>query len=42
MLTFPCPVGVTLNNNPIDQLRPSGVGLYFLSAGFDYGLRAAS
>lgn len=35
------PAGVTLNNNPIDQLRPSGVGLYFLSAGFDYGLRAA-
>jgi penicillin amidase len=35
------PAGVTLNNNPVDQLRPSGVGLYFLSAGFDYGLRAA-
>ena len=35
------PAGVTLDNNPLNSLRPSGTGLYFLSAGFDYGLRAA-
>ncbi|CAN5165438.1 hypothetical protein BH11PSE10_BH11PSE10_12160 [soil metagenome] len=35
------PAGVTLDNNPLNSLRPSGTGLYFLAAGFDYGLRAA-
>ena len=28
------PVGVTLDNNPVNQLRPSGTGLYYLNAGY--------
>jgi penicillin amidase len=33
------PAGVTLNNNPIGQLRPGG-GIYFLSYTFDAGFRS--
>nr|ASV47110.1 hypothetical protein [uncultured bacterium] len=32
------PVGTTLDNDPLDQLRPGG-GIYYLNAGYD-GLRA--
>jgi len=34
------PAGVTLNNNPIDQLRKSGQGIYYLGYAFDFGTRA--
>jgi len=34
------PAGVTLNNNPVDQLRKSGEGIYYLGYSFDYGTRA--
>ncbi|MDZ7651500.1 MAG: penicillin acylase family protein [Burkholderiaceae bacterium] len=33
------PAGTVLDNNPLNQLRPGG-GLYYLSAGYDFGLRA--
>jgi penicillin amidase len=33
------PAGVTLNNNPVDQLRPGGQGIYYLGYAFDYGTR---
>ena len=33
------PAGTSLDNNPLDQLRPGG-GIYYLNAGFDFGLRA--
>jgi penicillin amidase len=33
------PVGTTLDNDPINQLRPGG-GLYYLSPGYDVGFRA--
>ncbi|MDH4290338.1 MAG: penicillin acylase family protein, partial [Aquincola sp.] len=33
------PAGTSLDNNPLNQLRPGG-GLYYLNAGFDAGLRA--
>lgn len=35
------PAGLALDNNPLKSLRSGGTRLYFLSAGFDYGLRAA-
>lgn len=34
------PAGVTLDNNPINQLRRSGQGIYYLGYAFDYGTRA--
>ncbi|MGB5103611.1 MAG: penicillin acylase family protein [Steroidobacteraceae bacterium] len=34
------PAGVTLDNNPINQLRKSGQGVYYLGYAFDYGTRA--
>ncbi|HTC94838.1 MAG TPA: penicillin acylase family protein [Terriglobales bacterium] len=34
------PVGTTLDNNPLNQLRPGG-GIYYLNPGYDLGLRAA-
>lgn len=34
------PAGVTLNNNPLDQLRKSGQGIYYLGYAFDFGTRA--
>ncbi len=34
------PAGVTLNNNPVDQLRPGGQGIYYLGYTFDFGTRA--
>jgi penicillin amidase len=34
------PAGVTLDNNPVNQLRPGGNGLYFLGYTFDFGTRA--
>ncbi len=33
------PAGVTLDNNPINQLRRSGQGVYYLGYAFDYGTR---
>src|SRR5512143_325593 len=33
------PAGTVLDNNPLNQLR-SGGGLYYLNAGYDFGLRA--
>jgi penicillin amidase len=33
------PAGNSLDNNPLNQLRPGG-GLYYLNAGYDFGLRA--
>jgi penicillin amidase len=33
------PAGTTLDNNPLNQLRPGG-GLYYLNAGYDAGFRA--
>ena len=33
------PAGTTLDNNPLNQVRPDG-GLYYLSPGYDAGLRA--
>lgn len=33
------PAGTALDNNPLNQLRPGG-GLYYLNAGYDFGLRA--
>ena len=33
------PAGTTLDNNPLNQLRPGG-GIYYLSAGYDAGFRA--
>lgn len=33
------PAGTVLDNNPLNQLRPGG-GLYYLNAGYDFGLRA--
>jgi penicillin amidase len=34
------PAGVTLNNNPVDQLRKGGQGIYYLGYTFDFGTRA--
>jgi penicillin amidase len=34
------PSGATLDNNPLNQLRPSGSGIYYLGYTFDYGSRA--
>ncbi len=35
------PVGNTLDNNSLNQLRPSGAGLYYLTwGGYDFSLRA--
>ena len=33
------PAGVTLNNNPVDQLRVGGAGIYYLGYTFDFGTR---
>jgi len=33
------PAGTVLDNNPLNQLRPGG-GVYYLNAGYDFGLRA--
>jgi penicillin amidase len=33
------PAATVLDNNPLNQVRPGG-GLYYLSAGYDFGLRA--
>lgn len=33
------PAGTVLDNNPLNQIRPGG-GLYYLNAGYDFGLRA--
>jgi penicillin G amidase len=33
------PAGTVRDNNPLNQLRPGG-GLYYLNAGYDFGLRA--
>ena len=32
--------GTTLDNNPVNQLRPGGQGIYFLGYAFDFGTRA--
>ena len=32
--------GTTLDNNPVNQLRPGGQGIYFLGYAFDHGTRA--
>jgi penicillin amidase len=32
--------GATLDNNPLNQLRPGGQGIYFLGYSFDFGTRA--
>jgi penicillin G amidase len=34
------PAGTVRDNNPLNQLRPGG-GLYYLNAGYDFGLRAS-
>ncbi|HQR23507.1 MAG TPA: penicillin acylase family protein, partial [Steroidobacteraceae bacterium] len=34
------PAGVTLDNNPVNQLRKSGQGVYYLGYTFDFGTRA--
>jgi len=34
------PAGVTLDNNPVNQLRPGGSGIYYLGYAFDFGTRA--
>ena len=34
------PSGTTLDNNPLNQLRPGGQGIYFLGYSFDHGTRA--
>ena len=34
------PAGVTLDNNPVNQLRKSGQGVYYLGYAFDFGTRA--
>lgn len=34
------PAGVTLDNNPVNQLRPSGSGIYYFGYAFDFGTRA--
>ncbi len=34
------PAGVTLDNQPLNQLRPSGLGLYYLGYTFDFGTRS--
>jgi penicillin G amidase len=34
------PAGVTLDNNPLNQLRKSGQGIYYLGYTFDFGTRA--
>ncbi len=33
------PAGTVRDNNPLNQLRPGG-GIYYLNAGYDFGLRA--
>ena len=34
------PAGVTLDNDPFNQLRPGGNGIYYIGYGFDGGTRA--
>ena len=34
------PAGVTLDNDPFNQLRPGGSGIYYIGYGFDAGTRA--
>ena len=34
------PAGVTLDNNPVNQLRPGNNGIYYLGYSFDFGTRA--
>jgi penicillin amidase len=34
------PAGTTLDNNPVNQLRTGGQGIYFLGYAFDFGTRA--
>jgi penicillin amidase len=34
------PAGVTLDNDPFNQLRPGGDGIYYIGYGFDGGTRA--
>jgi penicillin amidase len=34
------PAGVTLDNNPVNQLRRGGQGVYYLGYAFDFGTRA--
>ena len=34
------PAGVTLDNNPVNQLRKSGQGVYYLGYAFEFGTRA--
>ena len=34
------PAGVTLDNDPFNQLRPGGNGIYYIGYGFDAGTRA--
>jgi penicillin amidase len=34
------PIGITLGNDPLSRLRPDGVGIYYLSPGYDFGTRA--
>lgn len=34
------PAGVTLDNNPVNQLRPGGNGIFYLGYSFDFGTRA--
>ncbi len=33
------PLGITLDNNALNQLRPGG-GIYYLNPGYDFGIRA--
>ena len=33
------PIGITLGNDPLSQMRPGG-GIYYLNAGYDFGTRA--
>jgi penicillin G amidase len=34
------PAGITLDNNPLNQLRTGGTGIYYLGYAFDFGTRA--
>ncbi len=34
------PAGLTLDNNPVNQLRPGNNGIYYLGYSFDFGTRA--
>ncbi len=35
------PTGNTHDNNPLNRLRPNGVGIFYLNATYDFGTRAA-